>query len=333
MRSITCNQSRGGAWGKTELRDAGYSTSRAPAPGPNRVQLLRASHAAARPPVRSAASVPHLHARKPAPRTRPHLSRCSLGPLLCRHQPHLLVPAPSPDAAPQRASLLRRAIRAAASFRALHRSLTQLRAAPGAAPAHFRSAAARVPEPAPRLHWLPPPAVLALLACSSARAARRPRQRAEPPRASRSPAPEPGAASSTPVCASCAAPPGAAPSQAAAARRAAAARPASGSPSLERPPPVLRRGACAEERKGGRRGSAQKCDTDGEREGKMELDRAAAGGEGDKGARGEGAEGVVTRGNFAAGGGKNGRHSGGLQSRNRAAPEEEEKGNFPRTYL
>jgi hypothetical protein len=41
----------------------------------------------------------------------------------------------------------------------------------------------------------------------------------------------------------------------------------------------------------------------------------------------------ATRGEFAAGGGKNGRHSGGLQSRNRAAPEEEEKGNFPRTSL
>jgi hypothetical protein len=40
-----------------------------------------------------------------------------------------------------------------------------------------------------------------------------------------------------------------------------------------------------EERKGGREGSAQRCDTDGEREGKTEFDRAAAGGEGDKGAR------------------------------------------------
>jgi hypothetical protein len=58
-----------------------------------------------------------------------------------------------------------------------------------------------------------------------------------------------------------------------------------------------------------------------------------AGVEGDKGARGEGAEGVVTRGNFAAGGGKDGRHSGGLPSRNRAALEEEEKGNFLRTCL
>jgi hypothetical protein len=65
----------------------------------------------------------------------------------------------------------------------------------------------------------------------------------------------------------------------------------------------------------------------------MELDRAAAGGEGDKGARGEGAEGVVTRGKFAAGCGNDGRHSGGLKSRNRAAPEEEEKGSFSRTCL
>jgi hypothetical protein len=37
--------------------------------------------------------------------------------------------------------------------------------------------------------------------------------------------------------------------------------------------------------------------------------------------------------NLAAGGGEGGRHSGGLQSRNRAAPEEEEKGSFSRTYL
>jgi hypothetical protein len=40
-----------------------------------------------------------------------------------------------------------------------------------------------------------------------------------------------------------------------------------------------------EERKGGRGRGAQRCDIDGEREGKTELDRAAAGGEGDKGAR------------------------------------------------
>jgi hypothetical protein len=119
-------------------------------------------------PTPVSARAAHFHA----------LCRC-LGPLLCHHQPHLLDPAPSPDVAPQRASLLCRAIRAAASFRALHRSLTQLRAAPGAAPAHFRSAAAHVPEPAPRLRWLPPPAARALLACSR-RAAPAPTRRAAP---------------------------------------------------------------------------------------------------------------------------------------------------------
>jgi hypothetical protein len=52
--------------------------------------------------------------------------------------------------------------------------------------------------------------------------------------------------------------------------------------------------------------------------------------------RGEGAEGIAARGIFAAGGGKGGRKQRReLQrvARNRAAPEEEEKGSFLRTYL
>jgi hypothetical protein len=69
-----------------------------------------------------------------------------------------------------------------------------------------------------------------------------------------------------------------------------------------------------------------------EREGKMELDRTAAGGKRDKGARGEGVEGSdawkicsrIWQGWSA---------QWQLQSRNRAAPEEEEKGNFLRTCL
>jgi hypothetical protein len=51
--------------------------------------------------------------------------------------------------------------------------------------------------------------------------------------------------------------------------------------------------------------------------------------------RGEGAEGIAARGIFAAGGGKGGRkQQRELQrvARNRAAPEEEEKGSFSRTY-
>jgi hypothetical protein len=170
-----------------------------PAPALSRLHRLhRARHRAVEPrcaatsacpasaPVSSARSAlafalaPPLLAPTPVPACAAHFHALCRGPLLCCHQPHLLVPTPSPDAAPQRASLPRRAIRAAASFRALHRSLTQLRAAPGAALAHFRSAAARVPEPAPHLRWLPPPAALALLACSC--------------RANRSPAPELGAA-------------------------------------------------------------------------------------------------------------------------------------------
>jgi hypothetical protein len=40
-----------------------------------------------------------------------------------------------------------------------------------------------------------------------------------------------------------------------------------------------------------------------------------------------------TRGFLAAGGGEDGSAQRWLQSRNRAAPEEEDKGNFPRTCL
>jgi hypothetical protein len=77
-----------------ELRDAGCSTSRAPAPGPNRVQLLCASHAAARPPMRSAASAPHAPAPEPlqprdrprarATPARPRAAWSHLPPLACR---------------------------------------------------------------------------------------------------------------------------------------------------------------------------------------------------------------------------------------------------------